>query len=250
LRLLGTPAALSALRAALESAQGEMLAAVAACFVRDDPAAARGAYARLLRGGVDGARRTAASALRDVPGEETDGLLLAALDDADKGVRVLAFDSLRGRYGLGAYETRGGLLNRMALRLHSPLASLRAPAIVLLRDLLAGLRSGSSPEELGLAAPAPGPAPLLARLVLSFRSDPGQPPYGDDFDLDALDGLDAGARSWAELAFVALLEDGDFRAPRALAHMRSTLAREPLEEARRTATGRFAAEVQRALERL
>jgi hypothetical protein len=127
---------------------------------------------------------------------------------------------------------------------------LRRPAIALLTDLLTGLRSGRSAEELGLSGPAPGPAAALARLILSFRSDPGEPPFADDFDLGALDQLDAGARAWAELALVSFLENGDFRAPRALLHMGSTLAAEPLAEAARTAQGRFAAEVQRAREGL
>jgi hypothetical protein len=185
-----------------------------------------------------------------VPGDEAERLLLDALEDPDQGVRVLAFDSIRGRHGLGAYETRGGLLNRLALRLHSSFPSLRQPAIALLKELLSGLRGGRSPEDLGLSGAPPGPAPLLARLILSFRSPAGEPPFAEDFDLDALDGLDLGARAWAELALVSFLENGDFRAPRALLHMNSTLAREPLAEVARGATGRFAAEVARALEQL
>lgn len=189
-------------------------------------------------------------ALRDVPGDEAERLLLAALDDPDQGVRVLAFDSIRGRHHLEAFETRGGLLNRLALRLHSSFASLRQPAIALLTELLAGLRSGRTPEDLGLRGPAPGPAAPLARLILSFRSAAGEPPFAEDFDLEALDGLDLSARAWAELALVSFLEKGDFRAPRALLHMSSTLAKEPLAEVARDAQGRFAVEVARALERL
>jgi hypothetical protein len=190
------------------------------------------------------------NAPHDVPADDAERRLLDALDDPDRGVRVRAFDAIRGRHGLAAYETRGGLLSRLALRLHSSFPSLRQPAIALLKDLLSGLRSGRSPEELGLVGPAPGPAAPLARLVLSFRSDPGEPPFTDDFDLGALDGLDAAARAWAELALVSFLENGDFRAPRALVHMNSTLAKEPLEEVARDAQGRFAVEVARALERL
>lgn len=102
---------------------------VAANLVREgDPAAARDAWARLVRDSVRAVRRAAVDAMVDAGRNELRPLLEAALDDADAWVR---WKALRGLVELGPAPSRTAIVARaddpdFRVRLEAA-AALRAP---------------------------------------------------------------------------------------------------------------------------
>jgi hypothetical protein len=237
LELLSTPSARGALRDALASARGHVLGSLARALKRSDPQAARDAAFRALRSDDDSVRVGGVQVLGDVPGDDVDAALLAAVDDPAPNVRVFAAEALFERLGLSACVVPRRRLTMLLMRLHSSFESLRRPALADLAALIDRLRVGDSPEALGLVDEEPVDSPAYRAWVQSIRSDSDEGPYAEDFDLAALEALSAADRAWAELSLVTQLERLDPRVPRALRHMKSQLAVAPMSELHRSMAG-------------
>lgn len=177
--------------------------------------------------------------------------LFAALDDADKLVRATATQALYQLHELVQWAmvpARG--LNLLALRLQSAYAAVREPAKEELRAVIAGREAGKSAAELGIPLERAAKSPAALRFIESFASPAGQPPWANDYDLEALAELTGKEADWARYVMYDNLEEGDFRAARALAATGDAGALTVLREARETATGRAAEEIAAAVERL
>lgn len=225
---LATPAAKAALRVALTSANGGVQAAAAGVMLGDDPEAAGRAALRAITSTDDSARAAAVRVLARLPGEEVHAALLAAAGDPTQSVRWWAVESLFERLGLGRLVAPRRGLTLLSMRLASSFETLWRPAHEELVGLLDALRAGRSPAELGLRVEPPIDDDALQAWTRSLRSCTDEEPYRKDFDLAALDALGAEDRAWAELGLIGLLERRDPRAPRALLHLGSRLAVEPL----------------------
>jgi hypothetical protein len=259
LDILGTPAAVAALREALPAASGLLLACLAHSLQARDPDAARAAAFTALRSADESARMGGLQVLRGFRGEDVDAALLAAVDDRSSSVRSLAAEAVFQRLGLSPYAVPRRRLALLRMRLNSEFESLRKPAFAELVSLVDRLRAGHTPETLGLVQAKPTDSPAMEAWLRSIRSDVDQAPYTEDFDLAALDALDAEDRAWAELALTGWLRRFDPRAPRAFRHLGSRLAVEPMREMQRSMVSpapahlrdlwsRFARELARALE--
>jgi HEAT repeats len=258
LAVLSTPSALEALRDAVTSARGEVLASLARWLSRSDPEAARETAFRALRSDDDSVRVGGVQALGDLPGDDIDSALLAAVDDPVSEVRFFTTRALFERLGLSRCVVPRRGLTMLRMRLTSEFESLWRPAFAELTTLIGRLRAGDSPEALGLVEEKPVDSPALQAWVQSIRSDIDERPYTEDFDLAALGGLSAEDRAWAELALIGRLSTLDPRVPRALRHLKSRQAVEPMRVVqRRILDGapswlerprRFVEELARALE--
>jgi hypothetical protein len=83
----------------------------------------------------------------------------------------------------------------------------------------------------------PDDSPTMDRFLDSMLCEPGQAPWADDFDLDALSQLEGIERDRVEFSLIQNLKSDDPRIPRALAHMQATRAVEPLEARLETSQG-------------
>lgn len=177
--------------------------------------------------------------------------LFTALDDPDKQVRATATQALYQLHDLAQWATvptRG--LNLLALRLQSAYAAVREPAKDELRAVIAGREAGKSAAELGIPLERTPKSPAALRFIESFASPAGRPPWADDYDLTALTELSGEEARWARYVIYDNLEEGDYRAARALAATGGADDVEVLQEAQMTATGPAADEIAAALAQL
>ena len=253
---LGSKQAVPLLKqAATRPDQSGVAAALAIWELAKDEAAGPD-LANILQHAADpSARLLAAAELAHFPSPGTDSVLLAALDDEDELVRGQATGSLLGLCGLerAAAVARGHLFRLTALILN-PLHAVREPAIRELAGLVAAVRGGKDPGELGLAVEEVPESAALDQFAESafIEPDPDNPdaPWQTDLDLLSLDKLQGEERQWAQHLIYLVLSKGDARAVRAILHVGDKSAVPALQEVTQTHEGEVADAARAALKTL
>jgi len=246
LAVLGSTAAVPALRAAAERSEGSMLVAVINAL-RELGAADESDAQRLidtLRLGVEPARTEATSSLKYFEGPAVDDALLGALTDEEEMVRLSASLCLFAKYDLDRFaEPPQSRLGVLGFTLQSSLSCVFDEAVNSLRSIIARLSAGDSPESIGLPYSGDADDVRLSRFTESFEDT-------DDFDVEAVRTLAGDDRDWAGQVLIFFLGESDLRAPRAMAELGWEVFIEPLLEILPRLEGPMKTEAQAALKRL
>jgi HEAT repeat protein len=232
LRYLHSEKAINSLQQALTLFNGEMLVETAFTLwelTKDQSLASK--IIDVLQHGDLYARVSAANILRHFPVDIVETALFQAIDDPDKLVRANAVQSILEIHGLAPWETAAGRgISLLGLRLRSRFASIRQQAIAELHQIIAAKKQGKSAQEIGIPLTGVEKSANAKSFIRSFSSRSDQPPWTEDYDLTALTQLTGEEKEWSEYALLYNLEQNDFRAARALAHIGSQKAIAPLRE--------------------
>ena len=246
---IGCKRAIDPLRDRLQASVPALMRVAAALALHrlgDD--SGRAAAIEVLGAGNQFEQMSAMSVLGFLGGVEAERAIERAFDDPQASVRSDAARTLIHLHGLSefknGYQQRLGLLQN---RLSSPLATVRADARAELHEIFDRHRRGESPEQLGLTWRADDEHEPILSFVKSMQGR--EPPWQDDFAVDAVAQLTGRERTWAEDCLWHFLPS-DPRAARAFARLGVTRAIGPLREVARTASGAVATEVAAALSKL
>lgn len=191
-----------------------------------------------LRNGTEPLRRAAGEALRNVETIAADNALLEQLRrEEDKDARFALWTVIIEKHGLDRYRAAPSPVGTIAMRLNSPLVTVRDDAIDQLRSLIFLLANGHPPAELGLTGPA-----AAAERVRDVLLDPKQP-----LDPASLDPLSDPERQWLGEWALGRLHGEDPRVPGIAARLLRDRAAGPLRERSPTAAGPVKAAIEDAL---
>lgn len=211
----------------------------------------------VLKNGQDiFARNSAACVLGDYTTPDTEEALLQALGDTSELVRTNSLRSYLRLTGLTEWMTapRRGI-DLLSFRISSGFTSIRNTAIARLKEIVVAKREGKSATQIGITITDSGFNDGLSDHARKFIKSylPGSvvnPLWKEDYDLDSLDKIEGEEREWVETAILSRLEENDFRAVRALVHIKSKNAAEPFRELIKKAEGRMQLELTRGLQAL
>lgn len=237
------------LRKALESKEGRQLVEIANALFRIAGDSSVASYLiRVLCEGDTYARIFAASSLCDYKTLEVDGALKRALYDEDKLVRANALRSLLTIHDMLGWDlSASNGLGKYSFRLGIKYKAVRNRAVEELKKIIKLKDAGSSAEELGFSLEYVELSSLQKKLASSYRAFPGKAPWEEDYDLETLELLKGDEAIWGESALLHRLQIDDFRAVRALVHIKSELAIEVFNECIINAEGRMLVELVWAL---
>lgn len=204
----------------------------------------------LLQGAVSIRIRAARYAERFEP-VRANRLLVQALHDTDPLVRSNAAASLIGLHRLeGMEKARGSLLWRLTFRLSLKFQACWSQAAEALQALFEALAQGQTSQSLGITPDGLRLSPEGASFFESVACDPGEDPWPDTMDLDALKRLTGDEREMLVDSVFSALGMGDTRAPAALVASGDARAVSALTEALASTSGMMQLEVGLALLRL
>lgn len=205
-----------------------------------DPAAARALVEIMLNSYDETAQSLAARALERFPSQEVEQALLNALEHKSEALRYEASQVLLRRAKLGKLAGNpASKVSRLQALLLSPLKSVWRPAVVELKEILAALRAGQKPAELGLVPVQDDRSAAYARFDRSVMFPDGKL-TDTPIDTDAIAELKGEERLRAEQILYHLLSERDERAVHAIRQLRLRAAIPVLEEVATRGKSRFA----------
>lgn len=189
-------------------------------------------------------RPFAAYYLRNIPGDEVDFALINALSDDNMLVRSNAINSLLALYDIEDWSMVSGRgLKLIIFRINIQYQKIRMDAVKEFVNILNLKKEGKSAEDIGLTIVSHDRSPAAQKLIKSYRFSEGQTPVTDEYDMEAFSELEGEEVEWATYVFFSKIEDGDFRAVRALVHINNKVAPEVFREALPSAEGRLLVEL-------
>jgi hypothetical protein len=252
LELVGSSRSVEPLRNAIDEEPGlRRVRAAAALAQIDDGFDPTPVLLAALRGSDASARPEAARGLAGSPAEVAVPALLDSLGDPYFGMRIAVFDALLERLDLKRYRVHElGRVKKIGTRLLSGLRSVWEGAADEVREVVAALQRGRTPEEIGLGEAVTSTREELDSVVASLRGRDSDGRWRDRLDLDSLARLDEVGRRYVETLLLSDLEHGDERLPAALAVLSGEAALAAMREALPDAQGGLRLELARALDRV